>query len=146
MKMLNVKLISLLTAMLLLLPVVACSDDPDGVWDPMKWKVENATSGISVADNNITLTGEAGSLDLVCTNYTSFWIEGIRISDGEYLPIIPENNQTVAGEWYNITISGNTMHISLTNASTGSVDTADDSITLTVSAGDAFSAFTISHK
>lgn len=100
------------TLYLISLMFVSCDDNneeeiPDGNWPGMKWKVENIIGDIKFEESqdwlmNITISGE-GSLDLICSNYSSFWIGEVNY---------PENKDWLEYdyEWLKINISGDTAH------------------------------------
>ena len=82
-----------LLSFLILGLVLLCScDEPDGLWDPMKWKAN--VPGMK-KDHVIVVPSAGGTYILKCKNYAGFWIssiDGMELGDDEDM-------HNVAREW-----------------------------------------------
>lgn len=115
------------------LSFVSCDDEQvDGRWESMKWNAENLNGDVKVEEYgkgwmDITVSGE-GSFDLICTNYSGFWIAEVNYpQDSEYW-------LDYEYEWLKISITENTAHCEFTNVS----DEFHKELLVTFTAGDIF--------
>ena len=96
-----------LLSFLILGLVLLCScDEPDGLWDPMKWKTN--VPGMK-KDHIIEVPSVGGTYVLKCKNYAGFWIssiDGMELGDDEDM-------HNVAREWYTVIIEGNVMTVTI---------------------------------
>lgn len=120
-----------LLSFLILGLVLLCScDEPDGLWDPMKWKAN--VPGMK-KDHVIVVPSAGGTYTLKCKNYSSFWIFAVN----DTLIRDEECASRVTGEWYIINIEKNimTVNISLNNGDNNRI------LDVRLTAGDIFSTF-----
>lgn len=115
--------------------ITSCTkEDPDGAWDPMKWK----TSVTKNKDGWITVPSEGGTYVFVCTNYNAPWMSDIceRI-DGKNVYYDRENLNLVKGTWITAQMDGTTMTVTVDPNTTGKEREAS----VTATAGDIFDTF-----
>lgn len=116
--------------LLLLGFVLLCSCvEPDGLWDPMKWK----TNIPKLKSNHIEVPSAGGTYTLKCKNYSSFWIFAVN----DTLIRDEECASRVTGEWYVINIEKNIMTVNILPNNGDNNRILDVRLT----AGDIFSTF-----
>lgn len=116
------------------LSTISCDkkDEPDGSWSAMKWNVDNINGKVKYQEESnalmeVTVSGE-GSFDLICKNYSHFWI-----SDVNY-PMNSESYLEYEYEWLKITIADDIAFCEFS-------DVADDfhkELLISFTAGDIF--------
>ena len=113
----------------------ACSDDPDGKWDPMVWKAEVP---VQTTDGVYTVSADGAELTFSCRNYSSPWIE-YAASDGEYYypPREANNYHIITKDWFKAETSGHTLKVIFEANETAK----ERPLQLTVTAGDIFYTF-----
>lgn len=127
------------------------NDDDDiliGKWNPMKWKYENVDDGIKIVEpsgkdkDNVRHTTEivvskAGSVDIVCKNYNSFWF-------AEYPDMTNEGDYWLQfnSEFCKMEIEDNTLHCDFFNIEQQN----QEEFHIVVTAGDIFYYFQIKIK
>ena len=111
------------------------SEDPDGKWDPMKWK---ADVPIQIIDGVYTVHAVGEELTFTCQNYSSPWIE-FAASGEEYFFHSYETNDhhTLSTDWFKAETSGNKLKVSFEANETAK----ERPLELTVTAGDIFYTF-----
>lgn len=100
---------SILSLFLLLIfsaTFVAC-DSKDGDWKSMKWE-----TNIPITNKkHIVEASKSGDTYIFkCKNYASFWID-VLYENGKEIPINPENDGNVKGEWFSVSIEKNIMTV-----------------------------------
>ncbi|MCD8387065.1 MAG: hypothetical protein LUD17_09280 [Bacteroidales bacterium] len=118
----------------------SCGDDPEGKWDPMKWK---ATSAVEKSDGSYMVGPEGGEYTFECKNYAGFWFSKAVVKAGSTLAnYYPEFNDSGNG----LTLDASWAHFtSQSNQLTVTIDLNDGTdtrqVAVTVTAGDVFDTF-----
>lgn len=130
------KILRLALVMLAASCFASCNlDDPDGKWDPMKWK---ADVPVQTTDGVYTIRAVGEELTFSCRNYSSPWIAS-AVSNGEYFYPPREANDfnTITTDWFRAETSGNKLNVVFEANET----TSERRLELTVTAGDIFYTF-----
>lgn len=94
----NITMKKLLSLLIFGLALLCSCVEPDGLWDPMKWKAN--VPGMK-KDHVIVVPSAGGTYTLKCKNYSSFWIFVVN----DTLIRDEECASRVTGEWYIINIT-----------------------------------------
>lgn len=126
-----------LWSLLFVFCLLLCScNDMDGDWESMKWSAKNLSPEdikYNKSTHEIKVSPNGGSIKIVCKNYPSFWF------DMPYESPEPPFKDC-KGEWYDLSIKQNVMICKFSESGT---EVVNDTLNVTVSAGDIFSYFTI---
>ena len=110
-----------LVLIFMLIFISSCDDNMDGNWEPMEWVYENVSDGIKIIEpsgkdkdhvkySTKIEVSKAGSLDIVCKNYKSFWFADYSDMTNEGDSQIRFNN-----DFCEMKIEGNTLHCEFFN-------------------------------
>lgn len=112
----------------------------------MKFKIENfSAKNVKVSNKNesITVNYSGGKVDYICKNYPLFWFTDLN-GMGVTADSIPHHEiKNLHGDWYDISIDGNTLHFEFLPRSE---DSSPETRILTVTAGDIFFTIFINSK
>lgn len=134
----------LCTLFVLILPT-ACSDEMLGGWDEMKWNMQFQDGGgdpmdwsseIALKDGAIEVPADGGTYVLKCKNYSSIWLSNVKVN-GEYVEFQNNENRSLQGEWFKISIDQEVMTVSIDP----NPEQLERTLSLTVTVGDVFDAF-----
>ena len=123
-------------AMFAAFSLASCSsDDPDGKWDPMAWKVEVP---VQTTDGVYNVSEKGSEFTFSCLNYSQPWMEN-AMSNGEYYYPPREANgyHTITNDWFKAEITGNKLIVVFEANET----MEERTLQLTVTAGDIFYTF-----
>ncbi len=123
-------------AMFAAFSLASCSsDDPDGKWDPMAWKVEVP---VQTTDGVYNVSEKGSEFTFSCLNYSQPWMEN-AMSNGEYYypPREANDYHTITNDWFKAEITGNKLIVVFEANET----MEERTLQLTVTAGDIFYTF-----
>ena len=132
----TMKIWRLALAMFAAFSLASCSsDDPDGKWDPMAWKVEVP---VQTTDGVYNVSEKGSEFTFSCLNYSQPWMEN-AMSNGEYYypPREANDYQTITNDWFKAEITGNKLIVVFEANET----MEERTLQLTVTAGDIFYTF-----
>lgn len=119
----------------MMLAVVFSCDRQDGNWDSMLWKAEDPM----VIDNCIyDVSDRGGTFTFTCRNYSRPWIENAVSREGYHYPERKNNDYyTILTDWFKAEIVGKKLTVSFEP----NMESRDQFLSLTVTAGDIFYTF-----
>lgn len=119
----------------MMLAVVFSCDRQDGNWDSMLWKAEDPM----VIDNGIyDVSDRGGTFTFTCRNYSRPWIENAVSGEGYHYPERKNNDyNTILTDWFKAEIVGKKLTVSFEP----NMESRDQFLSLTVTAGDIFYTF-----
>lgn len=119
----------------MMLAVVFSCDRQDGNWDSMLWKAEDPM----VIDNGIyDVSDRGGTFTFTCRNYSRPWIENAVSVEGYHYPERKNNDyNTILTDWFKAEIVGKKLTVSFEP----NMESRDQFLSLTVTAGDIFYTF-----
>lgn len=119
----------------MMLAVVFSCDRQDGNWDSMLWKAEDPM----VIDNGIyDVSDRGGTFTFTCRNYSRPWIENAVSGEGYHYPERKNNDYyTILTDWFKAEIVGKKLTVSFEP----NMESRDQFLSLTVTAGDIFYTF-----
>lgn len=85
----NVFLMMLMVAVASMLLISCDKDRPLGDWPRMQWDNQ---SGLEMIDNVYLIPASGGTFKMVCKNYGTFWINGIKEDDRELVTSLEADN------------------------------------------------------
>ena len=132
----TMKIWRLALAMFAAFSLASCSsDDPDGKWDPMAWKVEVP---VQTTDGVYNVSEKGSEFTFSCLNYSQPWMEN-AMSNGEYYypPLEANDYHTITNDWFKAEITGNKLIVVFEANET----MEERTLQLTVTAGDIFYTF-----
>ena len=134
------KLFSKICILLTTILVVAasCGDEPDGLWEKMKWTNVNNLMNINGV---YYIPEEGGTFSFLCRNYSHPWFSSIFVDGIEQQ--LNENLHEYHGEWISVKFEDNNLIITA-EPLPGPVESRV--VNLDVTAGDIFDNLVFSQK
>ena len=97
MKIKSVFLLMLMLAVASMLLISCDKETIDGNWPRMQWDNQ---SGLEMIDNVYQIPASGGTYKMVCKNYGTFWINGIKEDDIELITSLEADNfMDIKGSW-----------------------------------------------